>query len=75
MVREHPAITRTLRTGYPDEIEETVCDECGETIPAEETYGEFEGRCVCVYCMEAEWADLPIKEKFELLGYMTEKII
>lgn len=50
---EHPAITRTLRTGYPREYSDPrLCECCGEN-PIDESCWEVDGLEVCTACMLA----------------------
>lgn len=75
MTLEHPAITRTLRTGYPEPVEELVCSCCGDTILPGEWYGENEDDVVCPDCMRTEWDSLTDEEQFDIMGYIPRKII
>jgi hypothetical protein len=69
---EHPAITRTLATGYPEPYKPLLCDTCKDVIQPGEYYGECDGRLICSDCIEDEWKELTAKEKFERLGYNTK---
>lgn len=67
---EHPAIARTLRTGYPTvQQKPLICCVCGEEIPADTVYGECYGKLCCGECANAEWKELNNSERLSALGY------
>lgn len=48
---EHPAITRALRTGYPENYHDPrLCECCGEN-PIDEVFWEIDGLELCENCM------------------------
>ena len=69
---EHPAIARTLATGYPKPYKPLLCDTCKDVIQPNEPYGECDGRLICTDCIEDEWKELTAQEKFVVLGYNSK---
>lgn len=57
------------RIDQPIEHIETICSVCGQDIYEGEKWGEFRGNTICSDCMEDEWRELSIEEKFYKLGY------
>lgn len=56
-ILEHPAITRALKTGYPEEGKpRIVCDTCGEPIDYE-YYTTDDGWNLCSECLIGEALD------------------
>ena len=49
---EHPDISNALRTGYPSEQHQLVCDKCGEPIDYD-YYVMDDGWLLCQDCMLA----------------------
>ena len=64
---EHPAITRTLRTGYPEPTGERMAD-CGHEIyPGEHMYS-WDGRYICPDCLLDKVTAMELDELAEMLG-------
>lgn len=53
---EHPDISSALRTGYPSEQHQLVCDKCGEPIDYD-YYVMDDGWLLCQDCMLDEAVD------------------
>lgn len=65
---EHPAITRTLRTGYPHPVEDTGCPECGGDMYK---FYEIENEAVCVDCFRAWLMDYAFTNPDEVAEQMN----
>lgn len=72
---EHPDITRIQRTGYPVPLCELLCTQCHQPIYSGETYGVCDHRVICADCLEEEWGELTVGEKFDILGYIKKVLV
>ena len=74
---EHPAITKTIRTGYLhedyDEQEDYgLCPLC--QAPLGKLWGKDDEGIVCVDCLtEKIWRNMPDSDKFEALGFKVRR--
>lgn len=74
-INDHPAIARTLRTGYPKPVEDDdepySCEMCHNPLGdfwGEDTIGE-----ICESCLTKLWLDVPAEDRFEMMGFKLRR--